>query len=198
MAPVPKKVTKADAADGLYKSKLRWKPKPLPADLEELERFKVEKFKGSYHPDMCDHIIRLMAQGHSVSAVAGFIGVAKDTLFLWANQREALAHAVRIGQGLRVAFLEKLGREYADAQNHAGVAWTNYMLRSADQTYRNAGPLIEQVVNVTNTHVEMEFNGDVKSALDAIAAKLAGGFTQPSIPALASAVNDEDDEDEPR
>lgn len=193
MATVPKKVTKADAADGLYKSKLRWKPKPLPADLEELERFKVEKFKGSHHPDMCDHIIRLMAQGHSVSAVAGFIGVAKDTLFLWANQREALAHAVRIGQGLRVAFLEKLGREYADAQNHAGVAWTNYMLRSADQSYRNAGPLIEQVVNVTNTHVEMEFNGDVKSALDAIAHRLAGGFTQP-VPALASAENDEDEQ----
>lgn len=197
MAPVPKKVTKADAADGLYKSKLRWKPKPLPADLEELERFKVEKFKGSYHPDMCDHIIRLMTQGHSVSAVAGFIGVAKDTLFLWANQREALAHAVRIGQGLRVAFLEKLGREYADAQNHAGVAWTNYMLRSADQSYRNAGPLIEQVVNVVNTPVVAEFNDEVRSALDAIAHRLAGGFTQP-VPALVSVVNDEDDEHQPR
>lgn len=198
MAPVPKKVTKADAADGLYKSKLRWKPKPLPADLEELERFKVEKFKGSYHPDMCDHIIRLMAQGHSVSAVAGFIGVAKDTLFLWANQREALAHAVHIGQGLRVAFLEKLGREYADAQNHAGVTWTNYMLRSADQTYRNAGPLIEQNVTVTNAPVAVEFNEQLRGALDAIASKLAGGFTQPSIPALVSAASDEDDEHQPR
>lgn len=195
MAPVQKKIAKADAADGLYKSKLRWKPKPLPADLEELERFKVEKFKGSYHPDMGDHIIRLMAQGHSVSAVAGFLGVAKDTLFLWANQREALAHAVRIGQGLRVAFLEKLGREYADAQNHAGVAWCNYMLRSADQSYRNAGPLIEQTTVVTNTVVVAEFNDEVRGALDALAAKLAGGFTQP-VPALASAVNDEDDEEE--
>ncbi|MFG1277468.1 hypothetical protein [Xanthobacter autotrophicus] len=196
MAPVPKKVTKADAADGLYKSKLRWKPKPLPVDLEELERFKVEKFKGSYHPDMCDHIIRLMAQGHSVSAVAGFIGVAKDTLFLWANQREALAHAVRIGQGLRVAFLEKLGREYADAQNHAGVAWTNYMLRSADQGYRNAGPLIEQNVTVTNAPAAVEFNEQLRGALDAIASKLAGNFTQPDESGRQVALPGPDDEDD--
>lgn len=193
MAPVPKKVTKTETADGLYKSKLRWKPKPLPADLEELERFKVEKFRGSYHPDMCEHIIRLMAQGHSVSAVAGFLGIAKDTLFLWVNQREALAHAVRIGQGLRVAFLEKLGREYAEVGNHAGVTWCNYMLRSADQSYRNAGPLVEQTTVVTNTVVVPEFNDEMRSALDAIAKRLSGNFTQPSIPALASAECDEDD-----
>lgn len=193
MAPVPKKVTKTETADGLYKSKLRWKPKPLPADLEELERFKVEKFRGSYHPDMCEHIIRLMAQGHSVSAVAGFLGIAKDTLFLWVNQREALAHAVRIGQGLRVAFLEKLGREYAEVGNHAGVTWCNYMLRSADQSYRNAGPLVEQTTVVTNTVVVPEFNDDMRSALDAIAKRLSGNFTQPSIPALVSVASDEDD-----
>lgn len=193
MAPVPKKVTKTETADGLYKSKLRWKPKPLPADLEELERFKVEKFRGSYHPDMCEHIIRLMAQGHSVSAVAGFLGVAKDTLFTWVNQREALAHAVRIGQGLRVAFLEKLGREYAEIGNHAGVTWCNYMLRSADQSYRNAGPLIEQNVTVTNAPVVAEFNNEVRGALDELASRLAGNFTQPSRPALASAVSDEDE-----
>lgn len=193
MAPVPKKVTKADTADGLYKSKLRWKPKPLPADLEELENFKVEKFRGAYHPDMCEHMIRLMAQGHSVSAVAGFLGIAKDTLFLWVNQREALAHAVRIGQGLRVAFLEKLGREYAEVGNHAGVTWCNYMLRSADQSYRNAGPLVEQTTVVTNTVVVPEFNDEMRSALDAIAKRLSGNFTQPSIPALASAECDEDD-----
>lgn len=192
MASVPKKVTKTETADGLYKSKLRWKPKPLPADLEELERFKVEKFRGSYHPDMCDHIIRLMAQGHSVSAVAGFLGIAKDTMFTWVNQREALAHAVRIGQGLRVAFLEKLGREYAEIGNHAGVTWCNYMLRSADQTYRNSGPLIEQHVSVTNAAVVAEFDDKTRSALDALAAKLAGNFTQP-VPALASAECDEDD-----
>lgn len=193
MAPVPKKVTKTETADGLYKSKLRWKPKPLPADLEELERFKVEKFRGSYHPDMCEHIIRLMAQGHSVSAVAGFLGIAKDTLFLWVNQREALAHAVRIGQGLRVAFLEKLGREYAEVGNHAGVTWCNYMLRSADQSYRNAGPLVEQTTVVTNTVVVPEFNDEMRSALDAIAKRLSGNFTQPSIPALVSVASDEDD-----
>lgn len=192
MAPVPKKVTKADTADGLYKSKLRWKPKPLPADLEELENFKVEKFRGNYHPDMCEHIIRLMAQGHSVSAVAGFLGIAKDTLFTWSNQREALAHAVRIGQGLRVAFLEKLGREYAEVGNHAGVTWCNYMLRSADQSYRSAGPLVEQTTVVTSTVVVPEFNDEMRSTLDAIANRLSGNFTQP-VPALAFAECDEND-----
>lgn len=174
MAALPKKITKPDASDGLYKSKLRWKPRPLPADLEELERFKVEKFRGSYHPDMCDHIIRLMAQGHGVAAVAGFLGVAKDTLFTWANQREALGYALRIGQGLRVAFLEKLGREYANEGNHAGVTWCNYMLRSADPTYRNTGPLIEQNVTVTNAPAEL--TGEARAMLDRLADKLAGGF----------------------
>lgn len=194
MAPVPKKVTKTETADGLYKSKLRWKPKPLPADLEELERFKVEKFRGSYHPDMCEHIIRLMAQGHSVSAVAGFLGIAKDTLFTWVNQREALAHAVRIGQGLRVAFLEKLGREYAEIGNHAGVTWCNYMLRSADQTYRNSGPLIEQHVSVTNAPVVSEFNDETRSALDELAARLAGGFVTGDGAPLLVAASDEDEQ----
>lgn len=196
MAPVPRKVTKTETAEGLYKSKLRWKPKPLPADIEELERFKVEKFRGSYHPDMCDHIIRLMAQGHSVSAVAGFLGIAKDTLFTWVNQREALAHAVRIGQGLRVAFLEKLGREYAEIGNHAGVTWCNYMLRSADQTYRNSGPLIEQHVSVTNAPVVVEFNNEVRGALDELAARLAGNFTQSDASGRQVALPGPDDEND--
>lgn len=178
--------------ESVYKAKLRWKPRPLPPDLQAREDELLAKFTGGYHPDMCEVVLMRMAEGHSVAAVAGILGIAKDTLFTWANQREAMGHALRIGQGLRVLFYELRIKEEAAIGNTEGVKWCMNMLRSADPIYRNAGPLIEQHVSVTNAPVVSEFGDELRGALDALAAKLAGNFTQP-VPALLVAASDEDD-----
>jgi len=181
--------------ESVYKAKLRWKPRPLPPDLRAREEELLAKFTGGYHPDMCEVVLMRMAEGHSVAAVAGILGIAKDTLFTWANQREAMGHALRIGQGLRVLFYELRIKEEAAIGNTEGVKWCMNMLRSADPIYRNAGPMIEQNVTVTNAPVVAEFNEELREALDAVASKLAGNFTQPSRPELASAVNDEGEDE---
>lgn len=179
--------------ESVYKAKLRWKPRPLPPDLRAREEELLAKFTGGYHPDMCEVVLMRMAEGHSVAAVAGILGIAKDTLFTWANQREAMGHALRIGQGLRVLFYELRIKEEAAIGNTEGVKWCMNMLRSADPIYRNAGPLIEQHVSVTNAPAVMEFTDEARSALDELAARLAGNFTQPSRPALVPAGSDEDE-----
>lgn len=180
--------------ESVYKAKLRWKPRPLPPDLQAREDELLAKFTGGYHPDMCEVVLMRMAEGHSVAAVAGILGIAKDTLFTWANQREAMGHALRIGQGLRVLFYELRIKEEAAIGNTEGVKWCMNMLRSADPIYRNAGPLIEQHVSVTNAPAMMEFTDEARSALDELAARLAGGFvTGDGTPQLVAA-SDEDDE----
>lgn len=180
--------------ESVYKAKLRWKPRPLPPDLQAREEELLAKFTGGYHPDMCEVVLMRMAEGHSVAAVAGILGIAKDTLFTWANQREAMGHALRIGQGLRVLFYELRIKEEAAIGNTEGVKWCMNMLRSADPIYRNAGPLIEQNVSVTNAPAMMEFTDEARSALDELAARLAGGFvTGDGTPQLVAA-SDEDDE----
>jgi len=50
-----------------------------------------------YEPRFCEIAIEQMSLGFSKEAVAGYIGIAKDTLYKWAEAHPEFADALRIG-----------------------------------------------------------------------------------------------------
>jgi hypothetical protein len=51
-----------------------------------------------YKPAYCQHAIDFMAQGYSLTAFAGDIGVCRDTVLEWRKKYPEFADAVGIGQ----------------------------------------------------------------------------------------------------
>ena len=64
-----------------------------------------------YKPEYCEAIIELMRDGRSIYEVAAELGVAKKTLYNWADAHEEFLHAKRLGEELSQAWWERQGRE---------------------------------------------------------------------------------------
>ena len=59
-----------------------------------------------YDPKFCEVAIEVMSQGFSKTALAGHIGVSRDTLLEWAKQHPAFSGAIGIAVTGRVLKLE--------------------------------------------------------------------------------------------
>lgn len=66
-----------------------------------------------YDPSYCDAVIEFMAEGYSLSAFAGSIGVAYSTAKLWEQQHEDFSAAVKAGRAKAVYWWEQRGRQIA-------------------------------------------------------------------------------------
>lgn len=66
-----------------------------------------------YSPAYCEEVIQFLAQGHSVTAFAGEIGVARSTVFKWAAEIPEFSDALSIGQAKAVATWERVLLEIA-------------------------------------------------------------------------------------
>lgn len=51
-----------------------------------------------YEPKFCEILIDKMSEGYSKEAVAGYIGISKNTLYEWAQAHEDFADAIAIGE----------------------------------------------------------------------------------------------------
>lgn len=60
-----------------------------------------------YSPAYCDEVIQHMAEGYSLEAFAGVIGVAPSTVYLWQNEHEAFSEAIKIGRAKAALIWEK-------------------------------------------------------------------------------------------
>ena len=60
-----------------------------------------------YKPEYCDHLIAQMGKGFSMTAVAGSMGVAKSTLFYWAQNYPDFSDALKKGEAVRLLFWEE-------------------------------------------------------------------------------------------
>lgn len=60
-----------------------------------------------YSPAYCNEVVEFLAQGFSVSAFAGEIGVAASTVKLWAKDIPEFSDAVKRGQAKAIAFWER-------------------------------------------------------------------------------------------
>lgn len=62
----------------------------------------------SYKQVYCNEVIEYLAGGHSVTAFAGHIGVARSTVFKWADEIVEFSDALKVGQAKATAFWEKI------------------------------------------------------------------------------------------
>lgn len=61
----------------------------------------------SYRPEYCDQVVACLSEGHSVTAFAGRIGVARSTVFKWAEEHQEFSDALKVGQARAVEVWEK-------------------------------------------------------------------------------------------
>lgn len=81
--------------------------------------------KGSkYTPEMCAKAIDLMADGFSVLAVAGVLGVGRRTVYDWIERHEEFAEAVELGQAKRCHFWEKKLKDAASGPEVTSCIFT--------------------------------------------------------------------------
>lgn len=59
-----------------------------------------------YEPKFCDDIVSFMAQGYSMTAFAGDIGVCRDTISEWASKHPEFSAAIKRGKAARTKNLE--------------------------------------------------------------------------------------------
>lgn len=69
-----------------------------------MKRGRPSKYKAEY----CDQAIEFMADGKSVTALAGYLGVARSTVFKWAEENEQFSDALKTGQAKAALWWENL------------------------------------------------------------------------------------------
>jgi len=63
---------------------------------------------GSYRPGYCKAAIACLGAGHSIGALAGEIGVSRETVLAWAADIAEFGEALRIGEAKAVLAWEKI------------------------------------------------------------------------------------------
>ena len=81
-----------------------------------------------YRPEYCERVIEFMSQGYSLTAFAGSIRVARDTVYEWIKAHRDFSDAVSRARPARVTALEaKLLRSRKGAETTAAI----FALRNA-------------------------------------------------------------------
>lgn len=127
-----------------------------------------------YDPAMCELVVPYMEQGYSTTALAGHLGVSRQSIYEWMGIYPEFSDAVKQGQAAGVEWWESCLRNNAlTGQGNATAAIFGLKNRGPDdwrdkQVIEGPGPNGEHVVT-------MGVPDDVRSALDAIAGKITGG-----------------------
>lgn len=66
-----------------------------------------------YKPEYCQTAIDYMSEGYSVTAFAGHIGVARSTVFKWAEENPAFSDALKTAQAMAAMWWEDTLRTVA-------------------------------------------------------------------------------------
>jgi len=69
--------------------------------------------QSAYRPEYCDIAIETLSDGHSIAGLAGRIGVARSTVFLWREKHPEFDEAVRVGLAGAVYWWEQRAAESA-------------------------------------------------------------------------------------
>jgi hypothetical protein len=82
----------------------------------------------TYTPARCDQLLKLMAEGLSITAAAGAMGVHRDTLYEWSRRHPEFSDALKKGVAVR---LLKLERELLTARDGPTVTARIFALKNA-------------------------------------------------------------------
>lgn len=104
-----------------------------------------------YNKAYCNEVIECLAEGHSITAFAGIIGVARSTIFEWAKEHPEFSDAIKVGQAKAVHFWEKIAIDIArngggnataaifGLKNRAGEDWADKVV--TEHTGKDGGPI---------------------------------------------------------
>jgi len=76
-----------------------------------------------YKKKYCQMLIDHMAQGYSIEAFAGEIGVTKKTIYNWVDLNEEFLHAQKVGQTKSQLWWEKAGRQGMFLKTFTPAIW---------------------------------------------------------------------------
>lgn len=62
-----------------------------------------------YQPKYCDIAYKYMAKGHSKQAVAGKLGISRDTLYEWCRKYPKFSDTIKVGEMKSLQYWEELG-----------------------------------------------------------------------------------------
>ena len=82
-----------------------------------------------YRPEYCQRAIEFMGQGYSVTALAGHLGISKDTIYDWITTHRTFADAINMGRSARVTALEA---KLLNTSKGVGVTAAIFALKNAD------------------------------------------------------------------
>lgn len=106
-----------------------FKQTTLPAHLKP--QAKSEGRPSEYRPEYCDLIIQVMSEGVSLTAFAGVVGVARDTVYEWIKVHREFSDAWSRAKPKRLLWWErKLQRSRKGAETTASI----FALRNVDAT----------------------------------------------------------------
>jgi len=87
-----------------------------------------------YDPAFCDVAREFMVDGYSVTALAGHIGVARSSLFKWAEEHPEFSDALKSGQASAALWWEKTLRKVAlTGDGNASAAIFGVKNRSSEE-----------------------------------------------------------------
>lgn len=66
-----------------------------------------------YDPKYCEEVVEYMRDGYSVTAFAGHIGVARSTVFKWADEHEEFSDSLKTAQAMAAQWWEDRLRDVA-------------------------------------------------------------------------------------
>lgn len=62
-----------------------------------------------YDPNYCGKVVSLMSKGLSKDAVAGKLGISRDTLYEWCQTHEEFSDSIKTGEAKSRYYWEKIG-----------------------------------------------------------------------------------------
>lgn len=104
-----------------------------------------------YDPRFCDEVIEFLKDGYSLTAFAGHIGVARSSIFKWADEHPEFSDAIKRGQAAATLWWEKANRALATGgagnatacvfglKNRAPDDWRD--VKATELTGKDGGPL---------------------------------------------------------
>lgn len=104
-----------------------------------------------YDPAYCDTATTFLADGYSLAALAGHIGVARSTVYRWVDEHPEFSDAVKTGQAKAVLWWETANRNLAltgegnataivfGLKNRASDEWRD--VKATELTGKDGGPI---------------------------------------------------------
>jgi transposase len=109
----------------------------------------------TYDEGYCDKAVAFLAEGYSVAAFAGEIGVAKSTVYEWIDRHPDFSDAVKRGQAKAVLWWEKRNIEFAKTGEGNATSIIFGLKNRASDEWRDKVET-EHSGGVTYTKVERE------------------------------------------